>query len=282
MAITLFLYEGHYCWVRYVSELVSRQIVDNTVHICDYCCFVHRNQEVVDKHQEKCLGIDGEEVEIVMPKPNKKTQFKNHERRIEQPFSIYFDFESRLVPMEVKFGKGTTQYQEHTPSGYAYQLVSRVDPKNNKFVHYTAHSDDEDVADHFFKSLEKTTKELYAKYEKPKPMIITGEQQHEFELASKCWVCGGEWNDDEKHMKVRDHCHYTGEYHGAAHSKCNLKLRRTRVIPVFAHDFTNYDNHLFIKVLGRSYGKISVIARMMRNTFRLPRKSQWHLKWKGH
>ena len=27
----------------------------------------------------------------------------------------------------------------------------------------------------------------------------------------------------KKYRKIRDHCHYTAEYRGAAHSRCNLK-----------------------------------------------------------
>ena len=92
-------------------------------------------------------------------------------------------------------------------------------------------------------------------------MIITEQEQHEFEVATKCWICGeGNW-DNKKRMKVRDHDHYTGKYRGAAHNNCNLRLRRATEIPVFFHNFTNYDNHLFVKVLGRSDREISVIAR---------------------
>ena len=29
----------------------------------------------------------------------------------------------------------------------------------------------------------------------------------------------------EKQQKVRDHCHYTGKYRGAAHNICNLRYK---------------------------------------------------------
>ena len=29
--------------------------------------------------------------------------------------------------------------------------------------------------------------------------------------------------DDKKYQKVRDPCHYTGKYRGAAHEICNLR-----------------------------------------------------------
>ena len=29
-----------------------------------------------------------------------------------------------------------------------------------------------------------------------------------------------------KYRRVRDHCHYTGQYRGAAHNICNLKYKK--------------------------------------------------------
>ena len=30
--------------------------------------------------------------------------------------------------------------------------------------------------------------------------------------------------NDKNYRKVRDHCHFTGKYRGAAHSICNLRF----------------------------------------------------------
>ena len=37
---------------------------------------------------------------------------------------------------------------------------------------------------------------------------------------------------DKKYCKVSDHCHYTGEYRGAAHSICNSKHSVPKKIPI--------------------------------------------------
>ena len=139
-------------------------------------------------------------------------------------------------------------------------------------------TEDDDVAEYFLRSLEETTRELHEKYGESKPMEITPEEQAQFDDATKCWVCGDHFNvcedvlqdprgeeeyekEYEKNKKVRDHCHFTGKYRGAAHNECNLRLVRSNRIPVLFHNYTNYDNHLFIKVLGKTKGDISVIAR---------------------
>ena len=57
--------------------------------------------------------------------------------------------------------------------------------------------------------------------------LLTKDQQESNENVKVCYICikkfENEYLKDEKYRKVTDHCHYTVEYRGAAHSKCNLK-----------------------------------------------------------
>ena len=50
--------------------------------------------------------------------------------------------------------------------------------------------------------------------------------------------------------KVRDHCHITGKYRGAAHVKCNLNFKITDKIPVIFHNLRGYDSHFIIQEIG--------------------------------
>ena len=58
---------------------------------------------------------------------------------------------------------------------------------------------------------------------------------------------------DEKYCEVRDHCHYTGEYRGAAHSKCNLQYSVPKTNPIAFHNGSNYDYHFIIKELAEEF-----------------------------
>ena len=54
-------------------------------------------------------------------------------------------------------------------------------------------------------------------------------------------------------QKVRDHCHYTGKYRGAAHSICNLRYKIKKEIPVVFHNGSAHDYHFIIKYLARKF-----------------------------
>ena len=52
--------------------------------------------------------------------------------------------------------------------------------------------------------------------------------------------------------KVRDHCHYTGKFRGAAHSICNLRYKVPKEIPVVAYNVA-YGHHFIINQLGKQF-----------------------------
>ncbi|KAL9955127.1 hypothetical protein ACROYT_G036413 [Oculina patagonica] len=53
---------------------------------------------------------------------------------------------------------------------------------------------------------------------------------------------------------VKDHCHITGKYRGAAHNACNLKMRikpKTDQIPVVFHNLRGYDAHHLMQAMSK-------------------------------
>ena len=51
--------------------------------------------------------------------------------------------------------------------------------------------------------------------------------------------------------KVREHCHDTGKYRGAAYSNCDLEYKIVKEIAVLFHNGSVYDYHFIIKYLPR-------------------------------
>ena len=54
------------------------------------------------------------------------------------------------------------------------------------------------------------------------------------------------------YQKVRDHCHYTGKFRGAAHNICNLRYV-IKKIPIVFHNGSTYDYHFIIKKLAEEF-----------------------------
>ena len=56
-----------------------------------------------------------------------------------------------------------------------------------------------------------------------KNLIMSAEETERFEIINICCICGGLIENTDN--KVRDHCHTTGKYRGAAHYSCNINLK---------------------------------------------------------
>ena len=247
----------HYCLVKSISRLLSSQVTKGhrKQHFCLRCLNPFWCQEALSRHQEYCGKY--EPVKIDLPKKGTMLKFINYHRGEKVPFIVYADFECSIKSIQLcnpdDKSSNTKQYQKHEPSSFCYYIKCFDDEVYKpKLVSYTG----EDAAQKFVEMLEKDIKIITNIPEKK--VIFKIEEQTQYEKETKCWICKEEFNDD-KNYKVRDHCHFTGRYRGAAHNSCNLKYRKPNFTPVVFHNLSGYDSHLFIKNLGFSQGNIDCI-----------------------
>ena len=95
--------------------------------------------------------------------------------------------------------------------------------------------------------------------------LLTKEQQESYKNAKFCYMCKEKFENkylkDKTYHKIRDNCHYTGEYRGAAHSICNSKYSALKRIPIVFHNRSNYDYHFIIKKLAEEFQKKNYLFR---------------------
>ena len=102
----------------------------------------------------------------------------------------------------------------------------------------------------------KWTKQIIKQYFN-KILIITSEDEEIYNNSHIFWICKQELNMD----KVRDHCHVTGKFRGAAHNKCYVNLRLPRKLPIIFHNLQGYNGHIIFKELSIFNVDISVIPK---------------------
>lgn len=251
----------HYCWIKNLSALVSRQLSKNRQKklFCDRCLNYFTVQEKLEAHKEDCFKQN--ECRIKMPTlKTKMLSFKNHRNQLKVPYIIYADIETLLKKPEQKYceSQTTTAYQQHEvySIGYYYKLEPRT--LNPKVVYKSKRGPN--CIEWFVKEMIEIAREVDTLLHQQKPMLFTPDDQNKHESAQECYICERPFNENE--TKDRDHCHFSGCYRGAAHKACNLNYQEQRYIPVVFHNLKNYDAHFIIKDFARVFkGKIDVIPQ---------------------
>src|SRR5271169_20717 len=212
----------HYCLIKSLSKLLRSQTGDNTLHFCRRCLNGFRNLNSLAKHNEYCSQHDA--VKPQLPEPGTMLQFENYNRSMRVPFIVYADFESFIKPIgscQPNPGESyTNKYQKHTPSSFCYYVKCFDDSVYaQQPVVFIAKSEDDDVAQIFVDKLRENIKQIYKQFKFPKKMIFTKVDVKMYNDSTMCHICGGEFSEGDN-AKVRDHCHLSGKFRGAAHNSC--------------------------------------------------------------
>ena len=259
---------SHYCWIKDFDKLCHDQTKhEHRLHYCLRCISPHSSERTLQDHLVYCRGVDAPPCHAVFPEVNlesmylPQTKFGHFKNMIKAPYVVYADTESIIRPTTTPTtNSNTTQTSEHVPCSFAYVII-----RSDGRVHSEQYRG-EDAMDVFFQWLEEELVDIREDLKKERPLEMTKEDRDRHRAADLCWICGGPfrpYKDGDRHglWKVKDHCHITGEYRGAAHSKCNLLLRIEPYhtpIPVFFHNLKNYDAHHLMSAIGRTEVKETV------------------------
>ena len=219
---------------------------------CLNCFHSYRTKNKLESHKKICENHDYCHVEMPT-KDNNIIKYNHGEKSMKVPFIIYADLECLLEKMSTCINNpnesSTTKINKHTPSGYSVFTSCSFDESKNKLNYYRG----KDCMKKFGKDLKEHARRII-NYEKKKIIPLTKEEKINYNDQQICYICKKEFDkSDKKHHKVRDHCHYTGKYRGAARNSCNLRYKVPKEIPVVFHNGSTYDYHFIIKELVKEF-----------------------------
>ena len=255
----------HYVLMKDFNKFMYNQTKHgNKKHFCMHCLQCFSREDVLAEHIPNCIAINGDQA-IKMPEEGDEVFFRNHHKQLPAPFVIYADFEAiteKVDSCQPSDKKSYTEaHQKHTDCGYGYKVVCCYDDKYSKPVQiYRGENAVYKFMENMLEEVDwcKQTMEKHFN----KPLEMTEEDEVDFRKATKCHICDRQYQD--KDIRVRDHCHITGEFRGSAHQDCNLKLQinpETIKIPVFFHNLRGYDSHFIMQQIGEIAKKHAYINK---------------------
>ena len=249
----------HYVAIKSLSRLLTMQNGKHKEyqHFCTNCLQGFAEEHSRDEHLIYCRS--NEAVRIEMPNKDPIVKYLDGQYQFKVPFMMYADFESILEPVQGASNdpniSSTREVNVHMPSGWCVYSKFAYGDVTNLCTQYRG----SDCIKKFCEHIISEAKRLYSSFPEHPMAPLTKSQLKEYKRATKCHICFKPFS--EKKRKVRDYCHYSGLYRGAAHSSCNLQYNNICYIPVVFHNLAGYDAHLFIRELAKHTTDIGVIAK---------------------
>ena len=249
----------HYLAIKSIPGLLRD--ITSTNHgdfYCLNCLHSYRTLNVLKNNEKLCENHDYSNMKI-NNEDNKYISSTLDKNSLRVPIVIYADFECLLVKINSCEKNPNMSYTEkkkkkHIPCEYSMSTSYSCDKSLNQAKYYRGI----DCVEKFSQDLKKIlNNRMY--FEEKAMLPLTDNEKVLYANEKQYYICEKEFCTDKKSRdckhkcKVRDHCHFTDKYRGAAHSICNLKYKVPKDIPVAFHNGSIYDNNLIIKQTSKDF-----------------------------
>ena len=234
----------NYVFINDLNKLVctaKEKQFTNNLRLCRNCFAFSHSEEQHRVHNDACRNHALATIKMSGDDKN-SFGFKNFKARWFAPFTIYFDFESFLMPVSScpvnPDASSTEVIEQHIPSGFVLTLFEKGSSTTKEFVIHSS----ENSMTNFIKKNYMRWREKYTIQRNNFQYIRDNKCQIKVVQMSVGFVKNFFGPED---TKVLDHCHHRWDFFGFAHEKCNWIRRTINFTPVIGHNTANYDlNHV--------------------------------------
>ena len=139
--------KSHYVYIKDFNRFKFHKTKNkNKKWFCKSCLQCFSGENILIKHKEICLSINGKQS---VKLGERIIKFENYFKQIPVPFKIYADFEFNLKKVKCNEGSYTEKYQDHIPWSFAYKLFALVINLLSQILYIGV----ENAADEFIKAI---------------------------------------------------------------------------------------------------------------------------------
>ena len=139
--------KSHYVYIKDFNRFMFHKTNSkNKKRFCKSCLQCFSSENILIKHKENCLSINGKQS---VKLEEGIIKFENYFKQIPVPFKIYADFESNFKKVKCNEGSYIEKYQDHIPCSFAYKIVCIDDRFSNPTILYRG----ENAAYEFIKAI---------------------------------------------------------------------------------------------------------------------------------
>jgi hypothetical protein len=233
---------SHYIYIKRIESLLNlhHHLQDKDNRFCPMCNGSIKLNEY-EKHVSLCytvrLDTTSDRTILEIPKKGSVMEFTNLKNKMVRPYIVYADFECTLIPEGNK-----NKFARHVANSACFYFVCSYDSSKNRLWYSVG----ENCVQEMLIELNTLAEECIKKMQENQKIDMTKEDKAAYYNVTTCHICNKKFNDD-KNYKVRDHDHRTGEFRGAAHTKCNINYFCNRYLPIVFHNLRGYDGHQIIQ-----------------------------------